>query len=160
MNADDDVLALIFEFDDLPNLVGREFRGPWMTVDEHHLELFDEAVYANENPHPFDPSFYPERLVEGFHLIGLLDHLQNPLIRLSSGRLTGWNYGFDRLRFTSPVSAGEPLRLTGAIASVTARGDGFLVGSDCAIEVRSRDKPAMVASWLTLFYRGDGPETE
>ena len=139
----------------MPALVGRAFRGPWMVVDEMHLDLFDEATYVNTNPYPFDPGFYPERLVEGFHLIGLLDHLQNPLIRLATGRLTGWNYGFDRVRFTSPVHAGEPLRLTGSVVTVTARGDGYLVSSHCAIEVMGRDKPALIAEWLTLFFRGD-----
>jgi hypothetical protein len=49
------------------------------------------------------------------------------------------------------VQAGQPIRLAGTVAEVTARGDDFLVLLDCVIEVQGRDKPAAVAAWRVLW---------
>lgn len=148
---------LVFAFEDLPSLVGERFCGEWFAVDAAHAEQFDEAAYTTQNPYRFDEDFYPEGIVEGFHLLALLDHLQNPVFRLSHGQLAGWNYGLDRVRFTSPVKIGDPIRLVGEVAEVTSRGGGHLVRLDCELQIKDQDKPAMVASWLALFF---GPENQ
>ena len=155
--TDETPRELVFAFEELPSLVGQRFCGEWFAVDAAHARQFDEAAYTTDNPYRFDEEFYPEGLVEGFHLLSLLDHLQNPVFRLSDGQLAGWNYGLDRVRFTSPVKIGDPVRLLGEVAEVTPRGGGFLVRLDCELELKNQDKPAMVASWLALFF---GPATD
>ncbi len=148
---------LVFAFEELPSLVGARFCGDWFAVDAGHARQFDEASYTNENPYRFAEDFYPDGLVEGFHLLALLDHLQNPVFRLSDGQLAGWNYGLDRVRFTSPVKIDDPIRLVGEVTEVTPRGGGYLVRLDCELQLKHQEKPAMVASWLALFF---GPEND
>src|SRR5262249_35748871 len=89
------------------------FVGDWFIVDARSLPLFDQAIYTDRNPYPLDARGYPEGLVEGFHLLALLDHLVNPLLRVSDGPCVAWNYGLDRVRFVSPVRAG-PARRSGS----------------------------------------------
>jgi len=136
---------------ELSTCAGRSFLGDWFSVDAGHLGLFLEATYVVQNPYRFDQGLYPADLVEGFHLLALLDHLSNPLIRLADAPMSGWNYGFDRVRFTSQVRAGDWIRLRGTVGAVDRRRDGFLVRLDCVLEVRDRDKPALVAQWQVLF---------
>ena len=80
-------------FDELPGLCGRAFMGPWFSVDPARLALFDHVIYTDENPHPLAASDYPDEMVEGFHLVGLLDHLMNHIFYLQGPQAFGWNYG-------------------------------------------------------------------
>src|SRR6516165_6642310 len=80
-----EIRELCVPFARLPSLVGRSFVGDWFIVDARSLPLFDRAIYTDQNPYPLDASGYPEGLVEGFHLLALLDHLVNPLLRVSDG---------------------------------------------------------------------------
>ncbi len=142
---------IVTDFDELPSVVGRGFLGDWFVVDDAHVELFKQAVYIPQNPYRFEQGAYPSGLLEGFHLLGLLDHLSNPLLRLTEGRLAGWNYGLDRVRFVSVARVGDRLRLSGHVAEVRPHRDGFLLCLDCSIEAEGREKPVMVAAWRVLF---------
>ncbi|MBB2946290.1 hypothetical protein FB565_006058, partial [Actinoplanes lutulentus] len=139
--------SLAVPFDEAVSLAGRHFEGDWFTLDPAVLDEFDHATYTDQNTHQF-ADVYPDGLVEGFHLLALLDHLSNPLIRLTGASVGGWNYGFDRIRFVSPVRVTEAIRLVGTVAQVVPRpGGAYRLLLDCAIEIQGRDKPAMVAQW-------------
>jgi hypothetical protein len=146
-----EIRELCVPFAGLPSLTGRSFLGDWFIIDARSLPLFDRAIYTDQNPYPLDARGYPEDLVEGFHLLALLDHLTNPLLRVSDERCVAWNYGLDRVRFISPVRAGQRLRVKGAVSTVRPKGSGFLILSRCAVEVEGRERPAMVADWWTYW---------
>jgi acyl dehydratase len=148
---------LCVPFARLPSLAGRSFLGDWHTIDASKLTLFDEAIYSDQNPYPFDADGYPENLVEGFHLLALLDHLINPLLRVSDGPCIGWNYGLDRVRFVSPVCAGQKIRVRGAVGAVEPKGSGFLILCLCTVEVAGRDRPGLVADWWTYWLPASAP---
>jgi len=133
-----DLRELCVPFAELPSLVGRSFQGDWFIVDARNLPLFDQAIYTDRNPYPLDARGYPEDLVEGFHLLALLDHLVNPLLRVSDGPCVAWNYGLDRVRF-------------GSVGAVRPKGSGFLILSRCAVEVGGREQPGMIADWWTYW---------
>lgn len=138
---------LVIAFAELPSLTGRSFVGPWFSVNPDRLGLFDHVSYADENPHPLDGSGYPDAMLEGFHLLSLLDHLMNHVLYLQGPGAFGWNYGFDRVRFVSPIRAGEPLRLTGTLAAIRPKHEGFLVRADCEVQVKGRERPGFAAEW-------------
>ena len=154
---DPEIRDLCVPFARLPSLAGRSFLGDWHTIDASKLPLFDEAIYTDQNPYPLDSSGYPEGLVEGFHLLALLDHLVNPLLRVSDGPCVGWNYGLDRVRFVSPVCAGQKIRVRGTVGAVKPKGSGFLILCQCTIEVEGHDRPGMVADWWTYWLPGNAP---
>ena len=146
-------------FEALPSLVGQTFVGDWFAVDADRLEAFDTATYLDASAHPLDASLYPDGMVEGFHLLALLDHMMNGILYLEGPSAFGWNYGFDRVRFVSPIHVGERMRLTGTIGEVRPREDGFLVRQDCVVEVENRDRPGFVADWWVYWLHeapGDG----
>ena len=57
------------------------------------------------------------------------------------------NYGFNKLRFVSPVPAGSRIRARFAPQKVTDLGVTWLV----TVEVEGQEKPALVAEWLGRF---------
>lgn len=146
-----DAPPLEVRFDDLPSLSGRSFTGPWFSIDRGRLAPFDHATYTDENPHPLATSGYPDQMIEGFHLVGLLDHLMNHVLYLDGPEAFGWNYGLDRVRFVTPIRAGERIRLTGLIASVKPKQEGFLVLTDCEVQVEGQDRPGFVAQWWVYW---------
>ena len=150
----------VVTFAEIPSLAGRSFTGDWFAVDADRLALFDQASYVDDNPDGFDLSVYPEQLVEGFHLLSLLDHLMSRTLRPAPGEISGWNYGLDRVRFVSPVRAGERMRLTFEVVRAEPRGDGYLLLFDCVIEVEKRTRPGFTAQWRVLWLPAEDSEDE
>ena len=149
-----DVRVLACKLADAPELAGREFVGDWFTVERDKIPLFDEATYTDTNAFEVDESGYPDDLIEGFHLLALLDHLINPVVHVTDGPWVAWNYGLDRVRFVSPVRAGEYMRVRGSVSSVEPRDEGFLLVLDCTVEVQNRERPGFVAVSRVLWLPG------
>ncbi len=132
-------------------LVGREFVGAWTTINEAQIDAFESATMMDSHPHAVNPDLYPDGLVEGFHLLSLLDFLVNGVSFIDDARWSGWNYGLDRVRFVSSVTTQDAVRVRGTVASITPRASGELVLYHCQIEVEGRTKPAMTAEWRVLW---------
>ena len=65
----------------------------------------------------------------------------------------GVNYGFDKIRFVSPVLSNSKIRLNVKINKVEDIENGIKIFWDVIVENSSSDKPAIVAQWITLKYR-------
>ncbi|MEW9548437.1 hypothetical protein [Nonomuraea sp. NPDC050783] len=139
---------------DLPKAVGRTFTTPWFTMDADRSEQFEFATYLDSYPHPYGVAGddgYGEGLVEGYHLLGMLDYLLNHVL-VSQVPCTPWNYGLDRVRFVSVVRLTDRFRITGTLREVVDRGEqGYLVVLDLVGEVEGRDKPGFVATQRVLW---------
>jgi acyl dehydratase len=61
---------------------------------------------------------------------------------------TTLNYGFNKVRFPTPVPVGSRIRARAAIASVDVRADHAIVTLDVVVEIEGLDKPACVAQYL------------
>ena len=57
-----------------------DFIGDWLQVDGSRLQAFDRSAFIEENEVPMDADRYPEGLVEGFHLVGLVERLHRSQI--------------------------------------------------------------------------------
>jgi acyl-coenzyme A thioesterase PaaI-like protein len=147
---------VIVPFHQLPSLAGRRFAGDWWSVDPEKLDEFDSAAYLNAMTFPWAEGTFPDGLVEGFHLLALLDYMMNAVLHLEGEDAFGWNYGLDRVRFVSTIRAGERIRLTGEIAEVRPKDGGYLVRQDCVVEVEGSERPGFVAEWW-VFWLPDVP---
>ncbi|MEM6943808.1 MAG: hypothetical protein AAF565_08695, partial [Pseudomonadota bacterium] len=61
------------------------------------------------------------------------------------------NYGLDRLRFPAPVPAGARLRLTVTLSALRPARAGRIAVLDAEAEIEGGDRPALIASILTLI---------
>lgn len=147
---------------EVPALTGRTFVGDWFAVDPDRLPAFEHATYLDQDQDEatFAEDFYPEGLVEGFHLLGLLDRLMSDTFGPEPGTVEGWNYGLDRVRFVSPVLAGERMRLHATLAGTEPKGEGHVVLLKCVVEVEGRERPGFTADWRVLWQPAEAPETQ
>ena len=58
------------------------------------------------------------------------------------------NYGFDRIRFPSPVKVGAKIRATRTLRRAEVKGGMIETMTEVVIEVQGQDKPALVAESL------------
>jgi acyl dehydratase len=70
-----------------------------------------------------------------------------------SGTSTGIVYGFNKIRFPSPVPSGANIRVRGTVADVTAVEGGWQVTLALVFEVEGSQKPAVVAELVLRHYR-------
>ena len=65
----------------------------------------------------------------------------------------GVNYGWNRVRFMSPVAVGQNIRTIGKMKSVEQKGEMLEIVNELTVEIQGQDKPACVAeSVLRLVF--------
>jgi acyl dehydratase len=84
-------------------------------------------------------------------LMSIMSYEVMPVIE---GTTMGVNYGFDRLRFISPVRAGSRVRGRFVLAEARLRkpNDELQSRTNVTVEIEGEDKPALVADWIALIY--------
>jgi acyl dehydratase len=83
-------------------------------------------------------------------LMSIMSYEVMPVIE---GTTMGVNYGFDKLRFISPVRAGSRVRGRFNLAEAKLRKPTELQSrTNVTVEIEGEDKPALVADWIGLIY--------
>ena len=84
-------------------------------------------------------------------MLGCLHRMARDMDLPTEGVLNRFNYGFDRVRFVSPVHTGTRIRGRFRITGVETRDGGDdLVRTNAVVEAEGYERPALVADWL--FY--------
>lgn len=134
----------------------------WVTVDQPMIDAFGAAT-LDPDPMHVDPEWaatqgpFGGTIAFGFLTISLLTHLLHDALGSEPGRDAydrGYylNYGFDRLRLVSPVRAGKRIRGVFRLAAreVDER-QRFVSTFDCTVEIEGEPRPALIATWLTVW---------
>ena len=66
-----------------------------------------------------------------------------------TGLMMGMNYGFDKVRFVSPVKVGSKIRASSTVKAVELKGNSVQVTKTYTIEAEGEERPAVVADWIT-----------
>jgi acyl dehydratase len=67
------------------------------------------------------------------------------------GQKLGINYGFDKVRFPSPVPVGAKIRSVSTLKRAEIKGGMIEVMNEVKVEVQGQEKPAVVAESLGRF---------
>jgi acyl dehydratase len=140
---------------DLPTLVGKELGvSDWMTVDQDRIDRFAEVTEDRQWIHVDVERARREiggPIAHGFLTLSLLSALTASVIDFK-GLSRGLNYGFDKVRFVSPVPAGARIRSRHVLKAVEPKAGGVGVTQTCTVEIEGADKPALICEWLGVFY--------
>jgi acyl dehydratase len=147
----------LIAIDELTALAGTETGvSRWFTIDQQRIDAFAEITedrqFIHINPEAARASPFRGTIAHGFLTLSMLSALAMDALPRIKGLAMGVNYGFDKLRFPSPVPAGARIRGRFKLESVTPRTAGeFLARNIAIVEIEGVDKPAVVAEWLTLY---------
>lgn len=96
---------------------------------------------------------FPGTIAHGFLTMSFLSAMYYDALPRLRGAVSSVNYGFDRMRFVSPVIAGSRVRGRFALADLDLTVAGQVtLHHDVAIEIEGEDKPALVARWVNREY--------
>lgn len=152
---------------DVRSLVGQEIGvSRWFTVDQTMIDRFAEATEDHQFIHT-DPvraaaeTPFGGTIAHGFLSLSLLSAMNYDCLPRVIEQTMGINYGFEKVRFMTPVKSGARVRGRFTMADARFRGGGMLmVTYDVTVEIENERKPALTANWMTIiqFDPDDRPE--
>jgi acyl dehydratase len=140
-------------------MVGKEVGvSSWHLVDQRRINVFADVIEDYQFIH-VDPERarretpFGTTVAHGFLTMSLLSIMSYEVMPIIEGTTRGVNYGFDRLRFISPVRAGSRVRGRFVLAEAKLRKPNELQSrTNVTVEIEGEDKPALVADWIGLIY--------
>jgi acyl dehydratase len=134
---------------------GAPFVSRWFVIDQARIDAFAEATedrqFIHVDPEAARPTPFGGTIAHGFLTLSMLSAFAYDALPEISGLAMGVNYGFDRLRFLSPVPAGARLRGAFKLVGATQRSQReWLMSYEASVEIEGTEKPALAAQWLTM----------
>ncbi len=127
----------------------------WLTIDQALIDRFAELT-GDHNWYHVDVARAARELpggrtlAHGLLTLSLVPGLAGQIVQVRRhGR--AFNYGFDRVRYPEPVSAGDRVRLHMHVLAADAVPGGTLLKRRYTMEREGAAKPAMVADMLSLI---------
>lgn len=143
---------------DVKGLVGKEIGvSDWITVTQKVIDSFADATDDHQFIHT-DPTRaaaetpFGGTIAHGFLSLSLLSAMNYNCLPRVREQTMGINYGFDKVRFMTPVKSGARVRGRFTMAEACFRGAGMImVTYDVTVEIEGERKPALTANWLTII---------
>jgi carnitine-CoA ligase len=130
-----------------PAVVGEVIIGKSFVIGRRDVDQFESGTWVDRAYPEGDVPEFPDTLVEGFHLLALVD----PVLQFALGDgprpMWGLNYGLDKVRFVSQVHVGDVVAPRFETLEVQEKDGGFKVLRRCTFTVVGAERPAMVADW-------------
>jgi acyl dehydratase len=140
------------------DMVGREVGvSSWHLVDQGRINVYADVIEDHQFIH-VDPARASETpfgttVAHGFLTMSLMSIMSYEVMPVIEGTTMGVNYGFDKLRFISPVRSGKRVRGRFTLAEAKLRKPSELLSrTNVSVEIEGEDKPALVADWIGLIY--------
>jgi acyl dehydratase len=140
-----------------------EGAGEWLQVDQDRINQFADVTEDHQFIH-VDPeacktlSPWGVPIAHGFLTLSLLTHLSGSIPQPPErfdGILMGVNYGFDKVRFVTPVKVGSRIRASSVLKSADLKDPSNLqIVRTITVEIDGESKPAVVADWVTRLVYG------
>lgn len=140
---------------DIDKYVDTVSTSDWFTVTQDQIDQFADCTLDHQFIH-VDPvraaeTQFGSTIAHGFLSLSLLPHLAQSFGTMIEGAYMGINYGFEKIRFISPVKVNSRIRAVATLRSVKEKRPGyFQFLTEIKVEIEGSDKPALLADWLTM----------
>ena len=156
----------LLTFEDLKEKLGLEVGvSRWFTIDQTRVDKFADLTedwqYIHVDPDAAKKTPFNGTIAHGFLTISLLSAMYYDAIPVIEGSNLGVNYGFDKLRFLSPVKVGSKVRGRFELSDIREVRP-FEISTTWHVEVEIEDfeKPALVANWIGRQYLSKGHSSD
>ena len=135
---------------DLLDMIGRPI-GPsaWLEVTQADVDAFGRAVHdwhwAHNDPDRAAQGPFGGPIAHAHLTMSIIPHLRKGLFSFASGECMF--YGYDRVRFPTPVPVGAQVRAHATVTEVDEIRGGEQLTTDVRIEIRGSDRPGCLAQW-------------
>ena len=141
--------------EELQRSVGQELGvSDWLLIDQDRVDQFGHATLDLSFTHvdPVRAAPYGGTTAHGLLILSLAPYLVGNHAALPEGCEVGLNYGFDRVRITSPVPVGARIRMRTRLAGFERQGEAWWKRTlALTVEVEGQDKAALHANWMVVY---------
>lgn len=129
----------------------------WIDVDQSRIDRFAECTGDRQWIHvdierAKRESPFGGTIAHGYLSLSLVATLAMEMGLAPKDASAVINYGLDKVRFITPVKAGERVRLQLALAGIEPKENGqFLIRSKGTLEIENGPAPALIAESLALI---------
>lgn len=125
----------------------------WYEIGQDRITAFADVTEDWQFIHLDQERMSPQggTMAHGFLTLSMLSAMSYDVQPEIPGMVQGLNYGFDRIRFVSPVRAGQRIRGRFSVTEVVEKPGRYDVTWDVTVEIDGADRPAIVATWINVF---------
>ncbi|MDV3126586.1 MaoC family dehydratase [Mycobacterium sp. 21AC1] len=130
--------------------------GPteWMEITQERVNLFADATddhqWIHVDPEKAAGGPFGGTIAHGLLTLSLLPYFTHQLYRVDNIAMA-INYGYNKVRFITPVRVGARVRARAQIADVTTLEGAVQAAMTVTVEIDGSDKPAAVAESIVRF---------
>jgi acyl dehydratase len=130
--------------------------GPtdWMEITQERVNLFADATddhqWIHVDPEKAAGGPFGGTIAHGLLTLSLLPHFTHQLYRVDNVKLAV-NYGYNKVRFITPVRVGANVRARAAISDVAQLDGAVQATMTVTVEIEGSEKPAAVAESIVRF---------
>jgi acyl dehydratase len=142
--------------------IGRQVGvSPWIKVTQSMIDTFADVTQDHQFIH-IDPDRakaetpFGGTIAHGFLSLSMASKFANDCFSPAEGQTMEFNYGFNKVRFLTPVKTGTQIRGRFVLNRLEKRGqDGLLRELALNVEIDGSSTPALYAEWLALAVFSD-----
>ena len=129
----------------------------WLEVNQEKINAFADITedwqFIHVDPERAAQTPFGSTIAHGFLTLSLLSAMAMDAIPRLENTTMGVNYGFDKIRFLTPVAAGARIRGRFQVISADELKPGELtIKYAVTVEIEGRDRPALTAEWISRQY--------
>jgi acyl dehydratase len=150
-------MKVITSVEDAVATVGTELGiSDWLEIDQSRIDEFADVTVDHQWIHvdverAKAESPYGATIAHGFLTLALIPGLSKDNYRVENAKM-GVNYGLNKVRFLSPVTAGSRIRVRSELADAAKIGDDAVnLTVRHTVEIDQVDKPAAVAELISRW---------
>jgi acyl dehydratase len=146
------------QVEDVRQSIGKEAGvSGWLDVSQDLIVQFAELTGDRQWIHvdaerALRESPFGATVAHGFLTIALLSRLVSEAVDVRGDFKLRVNYGFNRLRFPAPVTAGSRIRARVTPNAVLDVEGGIEIAWGVVVEIENHAKPALATEWLVRMY--------
>jgi acyl dehydratase len=148
----------IIKRDELAEFVGHQAEPTeWFTVTQEQINAFADSTHDHQfihvDPEKAKSTPFGGTIAHGFLTLSMLSYFAESNDWRIDGAYMGMNYGFDKIRFLTPVKVGSRIRSVSKILEAVEKRPGqFLVKVELTVEIEGEKNPALVSEWLNMIF--------
>jgi acyl dehydratase len=130
--------------------------GPtdWLEVTQDRVNLFADATddhqWIHVDPERASSGPFGATIAHGLLTLSLLPHFTSQMYTVENIAMA-INYGYNKVRFITPVKVGAKIRARAEIAKVDQLDGAVQATLTTTVEIEGSDKPAAVAESIVRF---------
>jgi acyl dehydratase len=92
-------------------------------------------------------------IAHGLLILSLLPAMASDVLPVPATTQMGVNYGFNKIRFVTPVRSGSEIRAHFTLVDFRETKPGrWQQTTEVSVEIAGVDKPALIAEWIGQFF--------